>query len=322
MNNIQNYTNLIPKLIFLCGLPASGKSTWIEKHKEELNFTIHSSDNIRAELLGDVNEQSQNELVFKTLHSRVREDLLNGKNVIMDQTGLNRKKRMAFLNQIQDIPCEKICVLFATPYGICLNNNENRDRKVPEEVIDRMVKNFEVPAYAEDWDDIQIVWWDWKKDGIEFNFNEDVELWRSISHDSKHHSLSIGDHMIKAWKYMCKNTDDLNLQIAAFLHDCGKIITKAFINSKGELSESAHYYEHHNASSYISLFYLKDMFDDKWMQFKDYEILFISLLINMHMRPFLAWKDSKKSEDRDRRLFGDDIVDAVLEIHEADLAAH
>lgn len=310
------------KLYFMCGLPGSGKSTWLEDHKKELNFTIHSSDSIRAEL-GNVNDQSQNDLVFETLHRRIKEDLLNGKNVAYDATNLSRKRRINFINnELRDITCEKICVLFATPIGICKRNNLKRERKVPEEVIDRMVKNFEVPAYCESWDDIQIVWWDWKKDGIEFNFNEDVELWRSISHDSKHHSLSIGDHMIKAWKYMCENTDDFNLQIAAFLHDCGKIITKAFINSKGELSESAHYYEHHNTSSYISLFYLKDMFNDELMKFNNDEILYISLLINMHMRPFLAYRNSEKARERDRKLFGDDFMKDLDVLHECDLAAH
>ena len=310
------------KLYFMCGLPGSGKSTWLEDHKKELNFTIHSSDSIRAEL-SDESDQSQNDLVFTILHNRIKEDLLNGKNVSYDATNLSRKRRINFINnELRDIPCEKICVLFATPIGICKRNNLKRERKVPEEVIDRMVKNFEVPAYCESWDDIQIVWWDWKKDGIEFNFNEDVELWRSISHDSKHHSLSIGDHMIKAWKYMCENTDDFNLQIAAFLHDCGKIITKAFINSKGELSESAHYYEHHNTSSYISLFYLKDMFNDELMKFNNDKILYISLLINMHMRPFLAYRNSEKARERDRKLFGDDFMKDLDVLHECDLAAH
>ena len=309
------------KLYFMCGIPGSGKSTWVEANKEKLNAVIHSSDSIRTELLNDVNEQSQNELVFKTLHGRVIEDLLNGKNVIMDQTGLNRKKRIAFLNQIKDIPCEKVCVILATPIDVCRANNANRERKVPEAIIEKMLRNFECPAYAEGWNDIQIVWYDWQKDGMKFDFHRDVEAWRNVSHDNKNHSLSIGDHMIKAWEYISENTDDLLLEIACYMHDCGKIMTKAFTNSKGEPCDSAHYYEHHNVSSYLSLFYLKDMFDEN-DKFTDEEILHISLLINLHMRPFLAYRDSKKAENRDRRLFGDYIVDSVLELHEADRYAH
>ena len=313
-----------PILYLTCGMPGSGKSTWLENHKEELDFIIHSSDFIRSEL-GDINDQSQNELVFNTLHKRVKEDLLNGKNVAYDATSLNRRKRLSFLREIQDIPCEKICVLFATPIEICKVNNANRERKVPEEVIDRMIRNFEVPCVQEGWNKVQIVWWDWQSEGMKFDFHEDVEKWRSISHDNPHHSNSIGDHMIKAWEYSWKNSDScsdsLLLDLSAYMHDCGKIKTKEFINSKGEPCDSAHYYEHHNVSAYESLFYLKDLFTED-AKLNDEEILYVSLLINMHMRPFLAYKDSDKSRERDRRLFGDNFMKDLDFLHMCDLAAH
>lgn len=314
-----------PKFYMCVGIPGAGKSTWLEQHKEELNFIIHSSDSIREEL-GNVNDQSQNELVFKILHKRIKEDLLNGKNVAYDATSLNRKRRINFIsNELRDIPCEKICVLFATPVDVCKRNNANRERKVPEAVIEKMIRNFEVPCVQEGWNKVQIVWWDWQSEGMKFDFHEDVEKWRSISHDNPHHSLSIGDHMIKAWEYSWKNlyscSDSLLLDLSAHMHDCGKIRTKAFINSKGEPCDSAHYYEHHNVSAYESLFYLKDLFTED-IKLNDEEILYVSLLINMHMRPFLAYKDSDKSRERDRRLFGDDFMKDLDFLHECDLAAH
>ena len=157
----------------LVGIPASGKSTWIKNNKDKLNMVVHSSDAIREEF-GNINDQSKNELVFNTLHKRIKEDLMHGKNVCYDATNLSRKRRIHFLqHELRDIPCKKICVLFATPYEICLKNNANRERKVPEDVINRMIKNFEVPSYCESWNDIQIVWWDYKK---EYNIYSDFAL--------------------------------------------------------------------------------------------------------------------------------------------------
>lgn len=309
------------RVFFLCGIPGSGKSTWAEANKEKFDFNIHSSDNIRAEL-GNVNDQSQNELVFTTLHKRIKDDLLAGKNVCYDATGLKRKNRMHFLQYIKDIPCEKVCVLFATPVDICKQNNTNRERKVPERVIDRMLMSFECPCKQEGFDEIQIVWWDVEKDGIIFDLNKDMEKWCEISHNNPHHSLSVGNHMIKAWQYACDMTNDFLLQTAAYIHDCGKPMTKKFIDSKGNPCEIAHFYNHNNCGAYNSLFYLKDMFKDDYMQFTDNEILFISLLTELHMYPFLRWNKSEKTKEKDLKLFGEGIVNCVLRIHEADLAAH
>lgn len=310
------------KLYFLCGLVASGKSTWAEFNKEKLDFVIHSSDSIRAEL-GDINDQSKNELVFNTLHKRVKKDLLSGKNVCVDATSLSRRKRVHFLNnELKNIPCEKICVLFATPIEICKRNNANRDRKVPEEVIERMVRNYDVPCMQEGWNDIQIVWWDWKKDGLEFNFNKDMKDWRHVSHDNPHHKLNIGDHMMKAVEYMFNEVDNPVLLIATCMHDCGKIATKDFHNSKGESCETAHYYQHHLYGSYLSLFYLKELRDNEYVKMSDKAILYISLLIGLHMNPFLKWKNSKKAEEKDRRMFGENVYRDIIKLHEADLAAH
>ena len=302
------------KLYFTVGIPGSGKSHWAENNKERLNAVLHSSDSIRAEL-SNINDQSQNELVFNTLHKRVKEDLLNGKNVIYDSTGLKRKNRLHLLsNVLKDVPCEKVCVLFATPYECCLKNNASRDRKVPEHVIERMYKNFEVPAYCEQWDDIQIVYWDYEKDGLEFDFEKDLEVWKSISHDNPHHHLSIGNHMQKAYEYMSEKTDDVLLLLATYMHDCGKIVTKDYHDSKGNPCETAHYYQHHCCGSYNSLFYLKGIPNN--------DVLYVSLLIGLHMQPFLSWDKSDKAKEKDRKLFSDEIIDAVMMIHEADLAAH
>ena len=311
-----------PTLFFTVGFPGSGKSTWLENNKEKLNMVIHSSDEIRAELLDDVNDQSKNDLVFKTLHSRVKEDLLNGKNVAMDQTGLNRKRRIAFLQELKHIPCKKVCVLFATPYQICLANNFARERHVPEDVIARMYKSFEVPCKQEGWDDIQIIWWDYiDMIGFEYDLDKDFKKWIKIGHDNPNHSLSIGNHMLEAYNHYMStinyNIYEKNLLADAILfHDCGKPYVKNFVDSKGNPSETAHYYSHENISSYLSLFYMREN------DYTDEDILEVSLLIGLHMRPFLAWKQSDKAKEKDRRLYGDDIIKQVDIIHECDRAAH
>ena len=97
-----------PIFIMMVGLPGSGKSTHAEELSKRLDAVIHSSDALREELTGDINNQNNNELVFQTLHKRIKEDLINGKNCIYDACQVKRKDRMSFLQQLNKIPCRKI----------------------------------------------------------------------------------------------------------------------------------------------------------------------------------------------------------------------
>jgi predicted kinase len=311
---------MMSKIYVLCGIPGSGKSQWAETHKKELNAVVHSSDSIRAELLNDENDQSKNELVFKILHQRIKDDLRAGKNVIWDSTNLSRKNRVHFIkNELKGIPCEKVCILFACPFELCLARNFARDRQVPEEAMCRMYKSFTTPTTLEGFNDVQIVWADYKNMiGFEFDIDESLNRWKCIAHDNPWHSLSIGYHMIEAYVYMKKQTDNEHLLAAAILHDCGKPDVKSYINSKGEQTEIAHYYNHESISAYKSLFYLRNMYPE-W---SDKDILYVSLLINLHMRAHTAWEQSDKAKDKDRRLFGDDVMSDLELLYEADLAAH
>ncbi|WP_175538966.1 AAA family ATPase, partial [Mycobacterium tuberculosis] len=94
--------------------------------------TILSSDQLREEMFGDVNNQNNNGKVFEELHRRARELLEAGEKVIIDATNTN-------------------------PMAVASLQNENRERKVPEFVIDRMYKNLHVPTFSEGWDDVVLV---------------------------------------------------------------------------------------------------------------------------------------------------------------------
>ena len=47
-----------PTFIMMVGLPYSGKSYYAEKLSKEYGAVVHSSDAIRAEILGDVQDQN------------------------------------------------------------------------------------------------------------------------------------------------------------------------------------------------------------------------------------------------------------------------
>ena len=300
-----------PTLLMLVGLPGSGKSHEAQRLAEKYDANIHSSDAIRAELLGDVNAQDANGVVFTTLHNRVKEDLRNGKNCIYDATNISYKRRMAFLNELKNIPCEKICVLMATPYATCLKNNQSRDRSVPEYVIERMYRHFDVPWYYEGWDQIEVKYFE-GSDGS-FGLPQDwMEAAKHYNQDNSHHTLTLGEHCWLAVQYLDRNEPTDTVRYATMIHDCGKPFCKTFVNGKGVITEQAHYYAHEHTGSYDSLFYEMPC-----------NHLIVAVLIRWHMQPYYWEKDNnEKLHNKYAELWGAGLYNYIMQLHEADKKAH
>lgn len=301
------------KLIMMVGLVGSGKSTYAEKLALQENAIIHSSDKLREEMFGSVDENSKNDELFITLHRRIKNDLIEGKNVIFDATNISYKRRMAFLNELKKIDCTKICYMIATTYEKCLEQNKNRERKVPEHVIKKMYLNFDVPAYFEGWDQIAII----SDDKSESHEDLFTRL-DTINQDNPHHIFTIGMHCKSTAAHLCNDIingvayNDINLITAALYHDIGKEFTKSFENSKREVTDIAHYYQHHHVSAYSVIFLLfsKSVTD----------ILDVCQLIRWHMQPFFM--DSDKARDKFIKLVGQEFYDRLMMLHEADRKAH
>ena len=303
-----------PTFTMLVGLPYSGKSTYAAQIRAKYDYSIHSSDAIRAELFGDVQDQEHNSKVFDVLHRRLRDDLRAGKNVIYDATNLSYKRRINTLEQLSRLDCRKLCVFMATPIEEIVERSKHRDRVVPYDVLERMYKSIWIPNVYEGWDEISIVY----PAGFKTRSTYDLmALLCSIPHDNPHHTFTIGDHCLAAQRSVLNMAEcTLELEMAALLHDIGKPFTKSFFNGKGEPSEVAHYYEHHHVSAYDSLFYLPE----------DIDRLHVASVIQWHMRLFEIKRmpEEKKADayQKFKRLVGERVYNDVLTLHNADLNAH
>ena len=305
---------MIPKLFAMVGLVGSGKTVKAHELAEQHNATVFSADALREELFGDVNHQEDNQILFTELHKRIKDCLRDGSSAVYDATNLNYKKRIAFLKELKHIPCEKICVLMATPYAECLRRNVVRERKVPAHVIDRMYRSIDIPWYHEGWDVIEVEYgeyenifgwpWDWIESVDDYN-----------QHNS-HHALTLGEHCRQTLRNVDKQAQptimSTELRYAALLHDNGKCFTKTFTNSKGEVTEQAHYYNHERVGSYDSLFYETPC-----------SKLYVANLIRWHMQPYFWEKDNnEKLHNKYKSLWGEQLYNDIMSIHMADKAAH
>lgn len=305
-------------LILYIGLPGSGKSTHAEDTARLFrgagcNVRIFSSDAIREELYGDANIVGNSGEVFGLMENRLFAHFSADPDsvAIYDATNLSAKGRKGLLTRIrQKFVCFFECRFMACRISECKRRQFMRDRRVPDAVIERMVRQFQAPYYNEGWDEIHIIEGGWVYDMRE----EHLDAW-SIEQDNPRHTLSIGKHMAAARD---NTVGDINIVTASYHHDIGKPHTKSFTNTKGEPTEFAHYYSHDNVGSYM------------WLSSHDAQLLdsadaiLIGALIQWHMMPYFLKEETKEElfEWGVRKGFKPEFLEGLWAIHQADQAAH
>lgn len=302
-----------PLLITLVGLPGSGKSTTAKKMAELYKATVYSSDAYRAKILGDEGNQSEPEKVFNNLHNDIREALKKGENVIFDATNTRMKYRRIFLDSLkrEKIDCFKVVCVFAEPIQKCLFQLHNREasggRAVPEDVVKRMMANFQFPQPFEGWDVILILGNENTLPMFDYNTLCKIEdKMENFDQHNHHHSLTLGQHARQVESLVHERNLPYSVAIAARFHDVGKLYTATF-DENGE----AHYYNHANVSVYWLITHLRVLPPISM------ETLFeVLLYINYHMLPF-QWK-TEKVKEKWRGILGEKHFNLLMQLHECD----
>jgi len=149
----------MPECIVLVGVPASGKSTFIERFYNTGTYRVCSSDNVidaRARELGKTYDEVFDEVVDtaeKVFWMDVELAVANDVNLIVDRTNLTPRSRKRLLDKIPK-HYSKTAYVFATP-----EENDWRERlnsrpgkTIPPHVLDSMVKCFTPPTREEGFD--------------------------------------------------------------------------------------------------------------------------------------------------------------------------
>lgn len=156
------------KLFLLCGPAGSGKTTWIKKQIEMVNYPcLHiSRDAVRMEFLKeeDKNIFAYEDDVFDEFCRRIEAAILdeNGADVIfVDATHLNEGSRGKLLRRIGPAlkGVEVIAVVIKVPLEVSLDQNEKRKGScayVPRSVVRRMYYQFTMPTFEEGFDKIYV----------------------------------------------------------------------------------------------------------------------------------------------------------------------
>lgn len=133
------------RVTLMSGLPGAGKSTWVRTHAG--GEPVVSLDRIRDEL--DVDPEDGQGPVVARARERAREHLRAGESFVWDATNLSRSLRTSLLSLFYDYGARVRIVHVEAPATELRARNRGRDRKVPENVIDRLLLRWEIPEPTE-----------------------------------------------------------------------------------------------------------------------------------------------------------------------------
>ena len=313
----------------MVGLAGSGKSTIAKEIEYAIcmsypkydeygradKVVLISSDDIRAEILGDVNDQTQNDKVFSHIHKLIKQAVREYNHIIVDATNLTIKNRRALLNCLDDKKdYHKIAYIVNTPIEKCKENNSKRDRKVPEYVIDNQAKKFEIPFANEGFNSIFLHHFPAYNCGAlkeEVLLNNITSLMDGFNQKNHHHIYDLGTHCRKLHEELSKRTDDKILLCSALVHDIGKLYTGA---PKEDGSGEYSYKQHNNFGAYYLITNLEKIESNRLD-----EILELLFYVNYHMHPFFV--QSGKSEKKWKDIFGEEKYNKLFLFNECDKIA-
>ena len=297
----------------MVGPVASGKSTFANHYKrflESMNMgetMILSTDELKVELFGDINDQTHNQELFQELHRRIKQNI-DTKNLIIVAPNVTARSRRALLNCVKKKECHKVAVIMTTSIEDCKECNANRDNVVvvPEWVIDKQIGNYEIPYYEEGFDDIVFdKFSEVQISNYRVGFsNERDHLFKEMigfNQRNSHHLYTLDEHCLRVAVELARpewNRFNNRPYIrAGKLHDYGKLFTgepKTDEEGNPDPSGDYKYYSHMNVGTYRLLSKIYDLGFNK-----KNEILEFLFYVNYHMEPFF-WRDKTTNRIKDK----------------------
>ncbi len=142
-------------LILICGVPGSGKSTSAQYWKNT-GAIVLSSDALRAQLGSGEGDQSVSPLVFRLMEQMAEYLLRHDYRVLIDATNYNIKARKPFVDLARKYNRKILAEVISVSLVVAKERNKARARVVPDDVIERMFNQFEMPTKGEV-DEVKII---------------------------------------------------------------------------------------------------------------------------------------------------------------------
>lgn len=145
----------MPKLIFLKGLPASGKSTWAREQVDKGNGSVirFNKDDMRAMIHNNKHSKGREAEILDLQWNMVQRSLIGGRDVIVDNTHFNPihlKQAQSIIDELNRLFPNKQFkleeIFFDTPLEECIRRDATRPNSVGRKVIMQMYNKYLKPS--------------------------------------------------------------------------------------------------------------------------------------------------------------------------------
>lgn len=142
----EPYNDLKFEVIMMCGLPGSGKDTYIQKH---LDLPVLSLDAIRRANKIEPTDKKGNGQVIQLGKEKAKEFMRAKQSFVFNATNITTDMRSKWISLFTDYGGRVKIIYLEVPYQQLKKQNHNREYKVPEKVIEKMIRKLEIPTCRE-----------------------------------------------------------------------------------------------------------------------------------------------------------------------------
>lgn len=136
------------EIVYLIGLPGSGKSTWAEAYvRKNPNTFVYSTDRLIdafAAERGMTYSEAFGKVSFAKMKAQLEQELRSaiaaGANIIVDQTNVDRHARQRFLHITKGY--RRVGVFFDTPSDVLQRRLADRAAATGKHISDEIVQKF------------------------------------------------------------------------------------------------------------------------------------------------------------------------------------
>ncbi len=139
------YDNTTFEVIVMSGLPASGKDTWIKNNNK--GMPIICLDDIRAEIRIDPEDDQGR--VIQYAKEMAKKYMRKKNSFIWNATNVTKMIREQLVDLFVSYGAKVKIVYIEAPYQEIIKRNSDRDKPVPEKIIEKLIDKLEVPDVTE-----------------------------------------------------------------------------------------------------------------------------------------------------------------------------